>query len=60
MNVEEIAARRNELEKIIRYNLTIHTKSDILKVARAELLELQKNCPHKEMTEICPYCGKKN
>lgn len=60
MTVEEITTKRHELENTIRNSLTFHVKSDIMKIARNELLTLRETCPHKADEEVCPYCGKKN
>lgn len=58
MTIEEIIVKRQELEKTIRYGLTIHTKSDIIKEARTEMLALREKCPHDGNSTKCSYCGK--
>lgn len=59
MTTEEITLRHKELENQIIGALTIHVKSNAVKVAREQLLNLQRICPHEEGKEVCPYCGVK-
>lgn len=66
MNIEEIVARKKQLNCQLRIALTTMERKDTIAEIRREIIENQKNCPHFSteynwavVDGVCPYCGQK-
>lgn len=64
MNISDIIATHQQLDKELRFALSTMERKDTIKSIKQRIIENQKQCPHIDsnynwevIDDICPYCG---